>query len=101
MVVPELSYKVYVTNFSNQNHPVGTRGPDAVEQMPQATNTLYLYGMNEIDYKTVEYGEVEVKNPYSAVMIHGNRIPDAPIHYDSGTSYISTGEWLVAKVHSE
>lgn len=96
VVVPELSYKVYVTNFSKPESPNWYTWSDAVEQMPQATNTLYLYGMNEIDYKTVEYGEVVVKNPYSAVMIHGNRIPDAPIHYDSNTSYISTGDgwWL-------
>jgi hypothetical protein len=94
VVVPELSYKVYVTNYEKEGS--WYTWPDAVEQMPQATNTLYLYGMNEIDYKTVEYGEVVVKNPYAAVMIHGNRIPDAPIHYDSGTSYIETGDgwWL-------
>lgn len=96
VVVPELSYKVYVTNFSKPDSPSWYTWTDAIEQMPQATNTLYLYGMNEIDYKTAEYGEVVVKNPYSAVMIQDNRIPDAPIHYDSNTSYISTGEgwWL-------
>lgn len=94
VVVPELSYKVYVTNYEKEGS--WYTWPDAVEQMPQATNTLYLYGMNTIDYKTVEYGEVEVKNPYSAVMIQNNRIPDAPTHYDSGTSYIPTGDgwWL-------
>lgn len=94
VVVPELSYKVFITNYEKEGN--WYTWTDAVEQMPQATNTLYLYGMNEIDYKTAKYGEVEVKNPYAAVMIHDNRIPDAPTHYDSNTSYISTGDdwWL-------
>ena len=96
VVVPELSYKVYVTNYNKPESPNWYTWTDAVEQMPQATNTLYLYGMNEIDYKTTNVGEVVVENPYAAVMIQGNRIPDAPIHYDSGTSYIPTGDgwWL-------
>lgn len=94
VVVPELSYKVYVTNYGKEGN--WYTWSDAIEQMPQATNTLYLYGMNDIDYSAAEYGEVVVKNPYAAVMIHGNRIPDAPTHYDSNTSYISTGDgwWL-------
>ena len=94
VVVPKLSYKVFITNYEKEGN--WYTWADAIEQMPQATNTLYLYGMNDIDYSAAEYGEVEVKNPYSAVMIHDNRIPDAPTHYDSGTSYIKTGEgwWL-------
>lgn len=94
IVVPELSYKVYVTNYEKEG--IWYTWDDAIEQLPQASNTLYLFGSNEIDYKTAEYGEVEVRNPYSAVMIQDNRIPDAPTHYDSGTSYIPTGDgwWL-------
>jgi len=94
VVVPELSYTVYVTNYEKEGS--WYTWSDALEHLPQASNTLYLFGSNKIDYKTAEYGEVEVKNPYAAVMIHGNRIPDAPTHYDSGTSYISTGDgwWL-------
>ena len=96
VVVPKLSYKVYVTNFSKPDAPSWYTWEDAVEQIPQGTNTLYLYGMNEINYSTDEYGEVVVKNPYAAVMIQNNRIPDAPTHYDSNTSYVSTGDgwWL-------
>lgn len=96
VVVPELSYKIYVTNFSKPGSSNWYTWSDAVEQMPQATDILYLYGMNEIDYKTMEYGEVEVRNPYSAVMIHGNRISKAPRHYDSNSNYILTedGWWL-------
>lgn len=94
VVVPELSYKVYVTNYEKEGS--WYTFTDAVEQMPQATNILYLYGMNEIDYNLSEYGEVEVKNPYAAVMIDNYRIPVAPKHYDTNTDYISTGEgwWL-------
>ena len=96
VVVPELSYKVYVTNFSKPDAPNWYTYPDPVAQMPQGTNTLYLYGMNEIDYNNTKDGEVLVKNPYAAVMIQKNRIPDAPTHYDSSTSYIPTGDgwWL-------
>ena len=96
VVVPELSYKVYVSNFSRSDAPSWYTYPDPIAQMPQGTDILYLYGMSEIDYKKVEYGEVLVKNPYAAVMIQDKRIPDAPHHYDSKTDYISTGDgwWL-------
>ena len=96
VVVPALNYKVYVTNFSRSEAPIWYTYSDPIAQMPQGTNTLYLYGMSKIDYSTKEYGEVEVKNPYAAVMIQNDRIPDAPIHYDSNTNYIPTGDcwWL-------
>lgn len=95
VVVPELSYKVYVTNYEKEGS--WYTWTDALEQLPQASNTLYLFGSNEIDYSTKEYGEVEVRNPYAAVMIQGStRITEAPLHYDSSTSYIPTGDgwWL-------
>ena len=94
VIVPELSYIVYVTNYEQEG--IWYTWTDALEQLPQASNTLYLFGSNEIDYSLSEYGEVEVKNPYAAVMIQDNRIPEAPLHYDSNTSYIPTGDgwWL-------
>ena len=95
IVIPKLKYKVFVTNYISTQASWYT-WPDAVEQMPQASNTLYLFGSSVIDYKTADYGEVVVKNPYAAVMIQDNRIPDAPKHYDSNTNYIPTGDgwWL-------
>lgn len=94
VVVPELSYKVYVTNYEKEGN--WYTWDDALEQMPQASDILYLYGMNDIDYSATEYGEVEVKNPYAAVMIQDYRIPDAPTYYGNNTDYIPTGEgwWL-------
>lgn len=96
VVLPKLEYKVYVTNYSLATSPSWYTWTDAIEQMPMASNTLYLYGTNIIDYKVDILGEVEVKNPYAAVMIHNYRIPVAPKHYDTNTDYISTGEgwWL-------
>jgi hypothetical protein len=95
VVVPALSYTVYVTNYEKEEDKWYT-WLDALEQLPPASNTLYLFGSNEIDYKTAVYGEVEVKNPYAAVMIQDIRIPDAPTYYGNNTSYelTSDGWWL-------
>ena len=96
ITIPKLQYKVYVTNYISTQASWYT-WTDALEQLPQASKTLYLFGSNVIDYKLDIVGEVLVKNPYAAVMIQGStRITEAPYHYDTNTDYVqvSDGWWL-------
>lgn len=93
--VPKLKYNVYVTNYEQSG--AWYTWTNAIEQLPQGSDVLYLYGSNNINYSIQVLGEVEVKTPYAAVMIKGDsHITEAPKHYDSNSSYTETADhwWL-------
>lgn len=97
ITIPKLKYTVYVTNYEKEGS--WYTWPDAIEQMPLASDVLYLYGFNIIDYSTDIYGEVIAKNPWSAIMIEDNEYfdPDKdPLEYNSNSNYVLTDEgwWL-------
>jgi hypothetical protein len=73
---------------------------DALDQMPLASDVLYLFGSNVIDYGTQLTGEVLVKNPWSAIMIENHEYFDplkVPLEYNSNKNYTLTpdGWWLL------
>lgn len=102
IVVPKLKYKVYVTNFIKDG--AWYTWDDAIEQLPLAVDELYLYGSNDIDYSTQLTGEVEVKNPYSAIMIKDDEVISrtrTPKEYNSNSNYTLIGEWWIKYVRKE
>ena len=97
ITVPKLKYTVYVTNYEKGGS--WYTWPDAIDQMPLASDILYLYGFNTIDYSTATYGEVLAKNPWSAIMIENNEYfhpGKDPLEYNSNSNYVltDTGWWL-------
>lgn len=100
--IPKLKYKVYVTNYKHKADKWYTWG-DAVEQLPRSSDALYLIGNNEIDYSTVTTGEVELTNPYAAVMIKKNKWTNGtPTHYDNGNKpyELVKGDWYLLYIRS-
>lgn len=95
ITIPKLNYTVYVTNYEQGG--VWYTWNNATEQLPQSSDKLYLYGKNQIDYSKVAEGQVEVINPYSAVMIENNRwVKPTPKFYGDGKEYtLKDGWWLL------
>lgn len=97
VTVPKMSIAIYVTNFdgeeTSQNNWYSWN--DAVEQLPMTSHELYLYGKNTIDFNKTLSGEVDVYNPYAAVMIKNNEwVAGTPKSYDSNQSYKAvTADW--------
>lgn len=97
ITIPKMKFKVYVTNYlkpnGNEMNPNAWYvWNDAIAQMPQTTTELYMYGKNDIDYTTNVSGQVEVKNPYAAVMIKNNVwVSGAPTSYDTNQAYALVG----------
>src|SRR5690606_31332953 len=65
ITLPAIKYKVYVTNYTG----IGAwyTWPDALQQLPITSNTLYMYGNNTVDYYNEDSGEVIVETPYAAI----------------------------------
>lgn len=102
IIVPKLKYKVYVTNFIKDG--AWYTWNDAIEQLPLGSDELYLYGSNDIDYSTQLTGEVEVKNPYSAIMIKDDEVISrtrTPREYNSNSNYVLVGGWWLKYVRKE
>lgn len=103
VTIPKLSYKVYVTNFEHTSEGWYT-WDDALDQMPLASDVLYLFGSNVIDYGTQLTGEVLIKNPWSAIMIENHEYFDpnrSPREYNSGSNYVATGDgWWIKYVRN-
>lgn len=95
ITIPALNYDVYVTNYEKDG--LWYTWNDAVQQLPQSSTELYLYGKNNINYSQVKEGTVELYNPYAGVMIENNRwINGAPKYYGDGKDYASvTGYYLL------
>lgn len=107
ITIPKLKFKVYVTNYikpnGNESQPYAWYTyPNAVEQMPQTSHELNLYGFNSIDYSVNTVGTVTVTNPYSAVMIKNNQwISSTPSSYDTNQSYFSANSnWYVLYIRN-
>src|SRR5690606_22272381 len=95
ITIPKLDYDVYVTNYSHTADKWYTWS-DAIQQLPQSSHTLYLFGKNRIDYSTVTEGQVELSNPYAAVMIKKNQwLNGIPKFYGDGSDYFSVTGWYV------
>ena len=100
ITIPKLEYNVYVTNYEQEG--VWYTWNNAVEQMPQTSTTLYLYGKNNIDYSVVTEGTVEVKNLYAAVMILNNEwVTGIPYSYDTGMKYGTMGLWYYLYIRND
>lgn len=95
ITIPKLDYDVYVTNYTHSAEKWYTWN-NAIEQLPQSSHVLYLYGKNRIDYSTVTEGQVELTNPYSAVMIEKNQwVSGIPTFYGDGKDYASVTGWYL------
>lgn len=95
ITIPKLNYDVYVTNYTHSAEKWYTWN-NAIDQLPQSSHVLYLYGKNNIDYSTVLEGQVELTNPYAAVMIENNQwVNGVPKFYGDGKDYFSVTGWYV------
>lgn len=100
ITIPKLNYDVYVTNYEHTADKWYTWS-NAVEQLPQSSENLYLYGKNNIDYSTVTEGTVELANPYAAVMIKNNQwLNGTPKFYGDGKDYFVGGSWYVRYIRT-
>ena len=95
ITIPKLDYDVYVTNYTHSAEKWYTWN-NAIDQLPQSSHVLYLYGKNRIDYSTVTQGQVELINPYSAVMIEKNQwVNGTPFFYGDSKDYTSVTGWYL------
>lgn len=91
ITIPKMSYTVYITNYEKDG--LWYTWPEPIEQLPQTSETLYLFGKNTIDYSESNEGEVEVHNPYAAVMIAKNKwVNGTPKAYNTGQDYLLTSD---------
>jgi len=67
VVVPARAYRVVITNFNNFS--VEDNGGIRRDLLPESSYALYLYGEANIDYKSLDNGDVTVTNDYAASMI--------------------------------
>lgn len=108
ITIPKLKFKVYVTNYlkpnGNESQPnAWYTWSTAVDQLPQTSHTLNLYGFNSIDYSINTVGSVTVTNPYSAVMIKANQwVNGVPMSYDTQQNYFldSTTNWYILYIRN-
>lgn len=95
ITIPKLDYDVYVTNYTHSADKWYTWN-NAIEQLPQSSHVLYLFGKNRIDYSAVTEGQVELVNPYAAVMIQKNQwVSGTPKFYGDGKDYASVTGWYL------
>lgn len=95
ITVPKLNYDVYVTNYTHSAEKWYTWN-NAIDQLPQSSHVLYLYGKNRIDYSTALEGQVELTNPYSAVMIEKNQwVSGVPTFYGDNKDYAIVTGWYL------
>ena len=108
ITVPKMKVKVYVTNYlkpgGNETQPnAWYTWNNAVQQLPQTSEELLLLGNNSIDYSIETVGEVEMTNPYAAVMIKNNQwISSAPSSYDTNQDYFldTPSNWYVLYIRN-
>lgn len=104
LTVPKMKMTIYVTNYEAPAtlSDVWYTFPDAVQQLPRTSDKLYLYGKNIIDFNTSLTGEVDVQNPYAAVMIRNNNwLSGAPKSYDSDQYYtLVSDDWYNLYIRS-
>lgn len=95
ITIPKLDYYVYVTNYTHSAEKWYT-WDNAIEQLPQSSHVLYLFGKNRIDYSSVTEGQVELINPYAAVMIQQNQwVNGTPKFYGDNKDYTSVTGWYL------
>lgn len=93
VTIPKMKVKVYVTNYIKPGVNVTANNAwytwgDAINQLPQTSQTLNLYGFNNIDYSIATVGNVTMTNPYGAVMIKKNQwVNGVPTSYDTNQAY--------------
>lgn len=93
ITIPKLNYDIYITNYEHSADKWYTWS-NAIDQLPQSSTKLYLYGKNNIDYSTVTEGTVELSNPYAAVMVRDNRwVNGTPKFYGDGRDYTKVTGW--------
>lgn len=106
--LPKMKVKVYVTNYilpganTTANYAWYTWN-NAIDQLPQTSQTLNLYGFNSIDYSTVTSGTVTMTNPYGAVMIKKNQwVTGVPTSYDTNQAYFldTATNWYILYIRN-
>lgn len=108
VTVPKIKTKVYVTNYlkpnGNENQPnAWYTWNDAIQQLPQTSTTLNLYGFSSIDYSTVKVGTVTLTNPYAAVMIKKNQwVNGIPKSYATSENYFldNATNWYILYIRN-
>lgn len=95
ITVPKMEIAIYVTNFDGEatSQDDWYTWDNAVEQLPQTSHELYLYGKKTINFANTLTGEVDVHNHYAAVMIQDNIwVADSPQSYDTSQLYESVSD---------
>lgn len=99
ITIPKLDYDIIVTNYTKEGDWYTWN--DAIQQLPQTSHELYLYGKNNIDYSTVTEGTVELTNPYAAVMITDNQwVSGTPKSYDTNQEYFNNSGWYILYIRN-
>lgn len=97
VTVPKMEIAIYVTNYDEAATLQDNwyTWDNATEQLPSTSHELYLYGKNTINFDSTLSGEVDVHNPYAAVMIKDNEwVTDTPQSYDTNQKYESvSADW--------
>lgn len=113
ITIPAIKYKVYATNYTHdmpQKRDM-VQGKwytsnNAFSQMPQSSTTLLLHGSASIDYSVANAtGEVDMVNPYSAVMIRANENVSStvpPLFYGDNTNYtlVDNNKWYLLYIRA-
>lgn len=105
IVVPKLDYSVYVTNYIGNESQMNGKWytwTDAVQQMPQTSQELYLFGKADINYATQTVGTVELVNHYAGVQIRKNKyVTGVPSSYDTNQNYfLGNEDWYVLYIRN-
>lgn len=106
--VPKMKVKIYVTNYIKPGANVAANNAwytwnDAIDQLPQTSQSLNLYGFNSIDYSATTAGTVTMTNPYGAVMIKKNQwVNGVPTSYDTNQAYFldSATDWYILYIRN-
>lgn len=99
ITVPKLDYDVIVTNYTKEGNWYTWN--DAIQQLPQTSQELYLYGKTSIDYSSVTVGTVELTNPYAAVMITDNEwVNGTPTSHDTNQDYFKASGWYILYIRN-
>lgn len=106
--LPKMKVKIYVTNYIKPGANVTANNAwytwsTAIDQLPQTSQTLNLYGFNSIDYATTTVGNVTMTNPYGAVMIKKNQwVNGVPTSYDTNQAYFldATTNWYILYIRN-
>ena len=108
ITVPKMKVKVYVTNYIKPNTNTSAANAwytwsTAIDQLPQTSHTLNLYGFNSVDYSTTNTGMVTMTNPYGAIMIKKNQwVNGIPTSYDTNQAYFldAATNWYILYIRN-